>query len=221
MYSVRTVPHRSRAASVPAYANGGLEGHGPSEDAIRARAYERYVRRRESGLSGDPLGDWLSAERELREQAVRRSSAYGHSDGGESPIGATSVDHVLIIESNVRRAERLVALCRGMGLKVRLSPDPLHGLMCAVNDLPAAILVQAVDAKLGPRSVAERIRRHERLASIPIVVVAEQLNHRSVRWLPRTDTMVGCHRQEVESHLRQALQDWALDAREEAIGERA
>lgn len=38
----------------------------PSEPEIRTRAYEKYVSR--GGVQGDPLVDWLEAERELREQ---------------------------------------------------------------------------------------------------------------------------------------------------------
>jgi hypothetical protein len=36
----------------------------PDEDAIRNRAYEIYLRR--GGQGGDPVADWLQAERELQ-----------------------------------------------------------------------------------------------------------------------------------------------------------
>jgi len=41
----------------------------PGEEQIRRRAYEIYLRR--GGGPGDPLEDWLQAERELREELVR------------------------------------------------------------------------------------------------------------------------------------------------------
>lgn len=37
----------------------------PTEDQIRARAFEIYRRRMERGLPGDAVSDWLQAEREL------------------------------------------------------------------------------------------------------------------------------------------------------------
>ena len=39
----------------------------PDDDMIRVRAYEIYVER---GYQGDPLEDWLRAERELIEQTA-------------------------------------------------------------------------------------------------------------------------------------------------------
>jgi len=38
----------------------------PREDAIRQRAYELFLQRRED-RSGDPVSDWLQAEQELRQ----------------------------------------------------------------------------------------------------------------------------------------------------------
>jgi hypothetical protein len=43
---------------------------GPTEDQIRARAYEIYLRR--NGEPGDPAADWAQAERELREELSAR-----------------------------------------------------------------------------------------------------------------------------------------------------
>jgi hypothetical protein len=37
----------------------------PAEDAIRNRAHELYLTRLAAGQTGDALGDWLQAEREL------------------------------------------------------------------------------------------------------------------------------------------------------------
>jgi len=42
----------------------------PTEEQIRARAYEIYLRR--NGGSGDALSDWTQAERELREELAGR-----------------------------------------------------------------------------------------------------------------------------------------------------
>lgn len=42
-----------------------VEAPGPSEDEIRRRAYEIYIER--GGRAGQDVGDWLQAERELRE----------------------------------------------------------------------------------------------------------------------------------------------------------
>lgn len=39
----------------------------PTQDEIRSRAYANYVAR--GRVLGDPLIDWLQAERELREEA--------------------------------------------------------------------------------------------------------------------------------------------------------
>lgn len=53
---------------------GSLEGRlnrrpdvGPTDTEIRKRAYALYLTRR--GAYGDPVGDWLQAEKELRGQA--------------------------------------------------------------------------------------------------------------------------------------------------------
>jgi len=42
----------------------GVEGHEPTEDDIRRRAYERYLER--GGGHGTDFEDWLAAEREVR-----------------------------------------------------------------------------------------------------------------------------------------------------------
>ena len=42
----------------------GVEGHEPTEDDIRRRAYERYLER--GGGHGTDFEDWLEAEREIR-----------------------------------------------------------------------------------------------------------------------------------------------------------
>jgi hypothetical protein len=41
-------------------------GSGPTEEEIRRRAYEIYLDR--SGAPGDPVADWLQAERSLRDE---------------------------------------------------------------------------------------------------------------------------------------------------------
>ncbi len=45
-------------------AQSGVEGHEPTEDDIRRRAYERYLER--GGGHGTDFEDWLAAEREIR-----------------------------------------------------------------------------------------------------------------------------------------------------------
>jgi hypothetical protein len=42
----------------------GVEGHEPTEDDIRRRAYDRYLER--GGGHGTDFEDWLAAEREIR-----------------------------------------------------------------------------------------------------------------------------------------------------------
>ncbi|MFO0832211.1 MAG: DUF2934 domain-containing protein [Phycisphaerales bacterium] len=42
----------------------------PSRDRIQARAFEIYQRRSSNSLQGDPVSDWLQAEREVRAQQV-------------------------------------------------------------------------------------------------------------------------------------------------------
>ena len=42
----------------------GIEGHEPTEDDVRRRAYERYLER--GGGNGTDFEDWLEAEREVR-----------------------------------------------------------------------------------------------------------------------------------------------------------
>ena len=50
-----------------------------SEDAIRQRAYEIYVRR---GMQdGRPDDDWFEAEAELRNEAQQQQQAWAHASG--------------------------------------------------------------------------------------------------------------------------------------------
>ena len=46
----------------------GVEGHEPTEDDIRRRAYERYLER--GGGHGTDFEDWLAAEREIRSRKI-------------------------------------------------------------------------------------------------------------------------------------------------------
>ena len=50
---------RARSRSTPRASSGV----GPGDDQVRLRAYELYLQR--DGRPGDPLEDWLRAEREL------------------------------------------------------------------------------------------------------------------------------------------------------------
>jgi Protein of unknown function (DUF2934) len=45
---------------------------GPSDEAIRLRAYFISERRRRFALPGDAESDWLEAKRQLLSEAVRR-----------------------------------------------------------------------------------------------------------------------------------------------------
>jgi len=49
----------------------------PSAESIRRRAYELYLER--EGAPGDPLADWLRAERELIAEPAPRSRANGRA----------------------------------------------------------------------------------------------------------------------------------------------
>lgn len=48
----------------------------PSEERIRARAYEIYNERRHSGVYGHAMDDWIAAERQLqaRDKMTRKSA---------------------------------------------------------------------------------------------------------------------------------------------------
>ena len=70
----RTTPAAKRTRAVPAAAKPrpraqrttkAAPAFRPDDDTIRARAYEMYLQR---GHHGDPMEDWLRAERELIEQ---------------------------------------------------------------------------------------------------------------------------------------------------------
>lgn len=51
---------------------GSLPGAGPTEEQIRLRAYQIW--RARGGFEGDPVSDWLKAERELIEERKRSLS---------------------------------------------------------------------------------------------------------------------------------------------------
>ena len=69
--TTRAKTQRSSSKTSPAPApdtlgvfSGVLSGNEPSEEAIRARAYQRYLER--GGTGGSDFEDWLEAERELK-----------------------------------------------------------------------------------------------------------------------------------------------------------
>jgi hypothetical protein len=73
----KTTPAAKRTRTVPAAAKPRTRAQRttkaapavrPDDDMIRARAYEMYLQR---GHHGDPMEDWLRAERELIEQTGR------------------------------------------------------------------------------------------------------------------------------------------------------
>lgn len=80
-------------------------------------------------------------------------------------------NYVLIIESDSERARSLTRLCQKKGYQVRLSPDPLHGLMRALIDLPAMILVDDADRWLGSRSIEAALSRNRKLCSVPCLLL--------------------------------------------------
>ena len=60
----KSAPKTAKAAN----ASKVMSAVRPDDDRIRVRAYEIYVER---GYPGDPMEDWLRAERELIEQTAR------------------------------------------------------------------------------------------------------------------------------------------------------
>ena len=85
--------------------------------------------------------------------------------------------HVLIIEGDRARAYRLSTMCRRLGLRPHLSPDPLHGVMRALRDKPDIILVDAKDNWAGTL-FPDSLRHDGVLSSIPIIVIGEELDDR-------------------------------------------
>jgi len=81
--------------------------------------------------------------------------------------------HLLIIESDPTRAERLVDACRRVGVEARYTPDPIHGLIQAMRDAPVMLLIDAEDAWLGDVSVIQEVRRHPTLCFMPVMVLTE------------------------------------------------
>jgi hypothetical protein len=57
-------PGIATAAATGTPASGRSEPK-PTDDQIRRRAYEIYLRRVAGGKPGDPKSDWVQAEREL------------------------------------------------------------------------------------------------------------------------------------------------------------
>jgi hypothetical protein len=63
-------PRPEKAVQIAAQSKADRET--PSEGEIRLKAYQKYCAR--NGKPGDPLLDWLEAERELRERPAREES---------------------------------------------------------------------------------------------------------------------------------------------------
>ena len=61
--AVRKSEKTVAARGVAATGTAGAGGQRPVEERIRERAYELYLER--GGRPGDPLNDWLRAEREV------------------------------------------------------------------------------------------------------------------------------------------------------------
>lgn len=80
-------------------------------------------------------------------------------------------NYVLIIESDSGRARSLTSLCRNNGYRVRFSPDPLHGLMRALIDVPAMILVVDADRWRGSLSIEAALSRSQKLRAVPCLLL--------------------------------------------------
>jgi hypothetical protein len=76
-------PKPEKAVQVAAQSNA--ERAGPSEEEIRLKAYQKYCSR--GGKPGDPMLDWLEAERELRESPAREESSLSERELVRADIG--------------------------------------------------------------------------------------------------------------------------------------
>jgi hypothetical protein len=77
-------PAKSSATPADSVADGSTISRDdrPTDEEIRARAYELYLQR--SGEDGDAAGDWLRAETEYRERRQERSSNDGREDSANN-----------------------------------------------------------------------------------------------------------------------------------------
>lgn len=81
--------------------------------------------------------------------------------------------HLLIIASDPAKAGRLVEACRRIDAQALYTPDPIHGLIQAMHDEPAMLLIDSDDAWLGGVSVIQEIRRHPTLCFTPVMLLTE------------------------------------------------
>lgn len=92
--------------------------------------------------------------------------------------------HLLIIASDPDKAGRLVEACRRIDAESRHTSDPIHGLIWAMHDEPAMLVIDADDAWLGHVSVIQEMRRHPALCLTPVMLVIESAcmlsNHRGI-----------------------------------------
>jgi hypothetical protein len=65
-----------------------LPDDGLSEERVRVRAYEIFLRR--GGQGGTPESDWLLAREELREEGARATATGGSPAGGKPGAGKTA-----------------------------------------------------------------------------------------------------------------------------------
>lgn len=82
---------------------------------------------------------------------------------------------MLIIASDPERASRLVAACRRIDAQARYTSDPIHGLLRAMHEEPAMLLIDADDAWLGEVSVIHELRRHPALCFTPIMLLTRAM----------------------------------------------
>lgn len=66
----KSTENLSTGAAAAPQAAGNTTAAAPERDRIAARAYELYLAR--GGTDGMALEDWLSAERELKDESPRR-----------------------------------------------------------------------------------------------------------------------------------------------------
>lgn len=79
------------------------------------------------------------------------------------------MNHVLVVDCNRIRANRMASNYRMAGMDARISPDPLHAVMAATADRPAMIVVDPADDSDDAMSVAALFHSTPQLSDIPVV----------------------------------------------------
>jgi hypothetical protein len=89
LHNFAAVRKQSSAPSVPASPAAPAPSARSTDEQIRNRAYEIYVKRNGKGATGDATSDWLQAERELNgaapdPTASRQAEARSQTRGEKS-----------------------------------------------------------------------------------------------------------------------------------------